>query len=65
MRKQHIVVFRREIKWEPQPTDCPLVYLEQSILGRGGDLGQASEMHNDKQALDTAGPPHSHRWHIM
>lgn len=57
----------------PQPNDCPPVYLEPSILARGGQerrregggggvvtLDTNSKMYSDKQAQDTVGPPH--RW---
>lgn len=56
----------------PQPNDCPPVYLESSILARGGQergggavvtLDTSSKMYSDKQAQDTVGPPH--RWQIL
>lgn len=54
----------------PQPNDCPPVYLESSILARGGQerggvvtLDTNSKMYSDKQAQDTIGPPH--RWQIL
>lgn len=58
----------------PQPNDCPPMYLESSILARGGwgvgtegvgvvTLDTTGKMYSDKQVQDTVGPPH--RWQIL
>ncbi len=56
----------------PRPNDCPPVYLESSILARGGQesgergvvtLDTSSKMYSDKQAQERVEPPH--RWQVL